>query len=96
MMELNAGARTPKQQSILDKLYKPYSKAGRVVRLDNEHYYQAGRILGKIRDPQLARRVSHDVLIALAAHAIGAWLFTSNKSDFELIRKHVPFKLEVI
>ena len=96
MMELNAGVRVAKQQTTLDKLYQPYSRAGRIVRLENEHYHLAGKILAKIRDPLAARRLSHDVLVALAAHAIGAWLFTSNRSDFQLIRKHLAFKLEVV
>ncbi len=96
MLELNAGARSSKQQSLLDKLYKPYSKAGRIIRLENEHYHLEGKIFGKIRDPASARRLTNDVLIATAAYSIGAWLFTSNKKDFELIRKHLQLKVEFV
>jgi predicted nucleic acid-binding protein len=36
-----------------------------------------------------------DVLIALTTRTHGARLITSNRSDFELIRKYRSFKLEV-
>jgi predicted nucleic acid-binding protein len=36
-----------------------------------------------------------DVLIALTARTSGATLITSNRADFELIRKYRDFKLEV-
>ena len=96
ILELNAGVRSSKQQAILDRLYNPYSKAGRIIRLENEHYNLAGKILGKIRDPSHVRKITNDVLIATAAYSLGAWLFTSNKKDFEIIQKFLKIKLEFV
>jgi hypothetical protein len=34
--------------------------------------------------------------LALCARRIGAELFTFNRSDFELIRRHRPFSLRIL
>ena len=57
-------------------------------------------ILAKIRDdqgfePHKLRDLHFDVLIALTARSHGARLITSNRADFELIRKYRDFRLEV-
>jgi predicted nucleic acid-binding protein len=59
-----------------------------------------GRILARIRtdlgfEPHKLRDLHFDVLIALTARTHGARLITSNRADFELIRKYREFKLEV-
>jgi predicted nucleic acid-binding protein len=56
--------------------------------------------LAKIRDDrgfaaEKLRDLHFDVLIALTARSHGARLITSNRADFELIREHRDFKLEV-
>jgi predicted nucleic acid-binding protein len=61
---------------------------------------ESGEILGKmVRDHgfegRKLRDLHFDVLIALTTRTHGARLITSNRSDFELIRKYRSFKLEV-
>jgi len=46
--------------------------------------------LCKLRDLHL------DVLVSLTARAHGSRLITSNPADFELIRDHRRFKLEIL
>jgi len=95
ILELMAGAHRPIQQKALDRLFLPYSKAARIVRLDPNHHYKAGQCLASLRGPT-SKGLSHDVLIAVSALSIGATLFTSNRSDFEKIRRNVPFKVEYV
>ena len=64
------------------------------------NWLESGQILGKIRDdqgfePHKLRDLHFDVLIALTARSHGARLITSNRADFELIRKYRDFRLEV-
>lgn len=98
IMELNAGATSPKLQRSLDMLYYPYSKAGRILAPDTNHYYKAGEVLSRIRKlhGNVKKGFSHDVLLAISASACGATFFTQNKTDFEIIKKIVPLKLECV
>ncbi|MGA3100395.1 MAG: type II toxin-antitoxin system VapC family toxin [Terracidiphilus sp.] len=64
------------------------------------NWLESGQILAKIRDDrgfaaEKLRDLHFDVLIALTARSHGARLITSNRADFELIREHRDFKLEV-
>lgn len=63
-------------------------------------WLDSGRMLATIRaekgfSAEKLRDLHLDVLIALTARAHGALLITSNRSDFELIRRKRSFKLEV-
>jgi predicted nucleic acid-binding protein len=62
----------------------------------SSNWLESGQILAKIRDDrgfvaEKLRDLHFDVLIALTARS----LITSNRADFELIRDHRDFKLEV-
>ena len=46
-------------------------------------------------EPDKLRDLHFDVLIALTARSHGARLITSNRADFELIRKYHDYRLEV-
>lgn len=64
------------------------------------NWLESGHLLAKIRDdtgfgPGKLRALHFDVLIVLTARAHGARVITTNRADFELIRKYVAFKLEV-
>ncbi len=64
------------------------------------NWLESGEILSKISkqkgfSPEKLRDLHFDVLIALTARNYGATVITSNKTDFELIRKHRDFYLEV-
>jgi predicted nucleic acid-binding protein len=65
-----------------------------------KNWLESGRILNRIRkdkgfERHKLRDLHFDVLIALTARSYGARLITSNKADFELIRKYKPFELEI-
>jgi predicted nucleic acid-binding protein len=64
------------------------------------NWLESGQILGKMcaQEGCTADRLSDlhfDVLIALTARSYGARLITSNGTDFERIRRHCKFQLEV-
>jgi predicted nucleic acid-binding protein len=64
------------------------------------NWLQSGRILADIRsehrlNAEKLRDLHFDVLIALTARACGARLITSNRADFEIIRRHSKFQLEI-
>jgi predicted nucleic acid-binding protein len=64
------------------------------------NWLESGQILARIRDDlgfgaEKLRDLHFDVLIALTVRTHGARLITSNRADFELIRKYRDFKLEV-
>lgn len=64
------------------------------------NWLESGKILAHVRtdkgyDPKKLRDLHFDVLIALTARSQGGRVITSNRSDFELIRKYRDFNLEV-
>jgi predicted nucleic acid-binding protein len=64
------------------------------------NWLESGQLLAKMRsdsgfDVHRMRELHFDVLIALTARTHGARLITSNRADFELIRKYREFGLEV-
>jgi predicted nucleic acid-binding protein len=65
-----------------------------------KNWLESGEILSKIYKqkgylPEKLRDLHFDVLIALTARNYGATVITSNKADFELIRKYREFYLEI-
>lgn len=52
-------------------------------------------ILNHGHPPDKLRDLHFDVLIALTARSHGARLITSNRADFEAIRRYCKFQLEV-
>ena len=64
------------------------------------NWLESGQILQRMQadhgfESKKVRDLHFDVLIALTARSCGARLITSNRADFELIRKYRDFKLEV-
>jgi predicted nucleic acid-binding protein len=64
------------------------------------NWIESGQILARMQKdrgfgPHKLRDLHFDVLIALTARSHGARLVTSNRADFELIRKYRDFRLEV-
>ncbi len=65
-----------------------------------KNWLESGEILSKINkdkgfSPEKLRDSHFDVLIALSARNYGATVITSNKTDFELIKKYKDFYLEI-
>ena len=64
------------------------------------NWLESGQILAKMRtehgySSDKLRDLHFDVLIALTARSHGARLITSNGADFEAIRRHYKFQLEI-
>jgi predicted nucleic acid-binding protein len=64
------------------------------------NWLESGQILARMREDhgfvrRKLRDLHFDVLIALTARTHGARLITTNRADFELIRKYREFRLEV-
>lgn len=96
LMELKAGARTPTQERIVNRLIEPYSKARRIIPLGATLYERAGEILARLGSQSAIQGLSHDLLIALSARSIGATLFTSNRKHFQFFKKFLPVKMEFV
>jgi predicted nucleic acid-binding protein len=75
-------------------------RVGRIVTPSHRSWNEAGRILGRIlgrirkEEPQFRSKLPalfNDALIALSASQIGGAVCTSNKDDFELLRRYRKF-----
>jgi predicted nucleic acid-binding protein len=94
--ELWRGASTALDRKIVEKLERSHP----LFTPARNDWLESGRILAKMRDdhgfePPKLRALHFDVLIALTVRAHGARLITSNRADFELIRRYRDFALEV-
>jgi predicted nucleic acid-binding protein len=93
--ELLRGARTSLEQRFVRDL----QRRCHVLTPTESQWLDAAEVLALIRkrehyDPQKVRDLVPDVLIALTARSIGATLITCNESDFQVIRRHVAFRIE--
>lgn len=101
MMELYAGARSRQDRRLLDSVLSPFAKSDRLIVPTGAMYKEAGSVLSELRArPALSRArhasLSHDVLIALSARAIGATVLTQNAHDFLAIQRLRPFRLQIV
>jgi predicted nucleic acid-binding protein len=96
LAELWRGASSRVDRKSIEALEKHHSILSPTV----NNWLESGHLLARIRaDKGFAseklRDLHFDVLIALTARAYGARLITSNRTDFELIRKYLEFEMEV-
>jgi predicted nucleic acid-binding protein len=96
LAELWRGSTSQDEQKLLREIEKNYS----ILTPTSNNWLESGLILAKIREdkefePHRLRDLHFDVLIALTACSSGARLITSNRVDFEMIRKYREFKLEI-
>jgi predicted nucleic acid-binding protein len=94
--ELRRGATEPDEAKLVSEIEKNHD----ILTPTANNWLESGLLLAKIREdqgfePHKLRDMHFDVLIALTARTHGALLITSNRADFELIRKYRAFKLEV-
>jgi predicted nucleic acid-binding protein len=99
--ELDAGAVDPKATQLVEKYIGSLERTGRLVAPIFADWKEAGKLIAQLARKEPARRsklqqLLNDVLIALCARRIGATVFTSNRDDFELIRRDRAFSLEVL
>jgi predicted nucleic acid-binding protein len=99
--ELYAGALDRQAIRLTEEYVGALERAGRVVAPSFQDWKQAGAIIARItrKEPHLKSKMQqllNDVLIALCARRIGADLYTFNRRDFDLIRRHRLFSLKVL
>ncbi len=95
LAELLRGATRPAERSFLKALERNHP----LLTPSEKNWIDSGHILERIRahegySPEKLRDLHFAVLIALTARTYGARLITSNRSDFELIKKYRSFALE--
>ena len=99
--ELRVNARDDRTGELVREYIGPMERAGRTVSPTFADWSEAGAIVTSIeaREKQLRSKLPtllNDVLIALCARRVGATLFTHNREDFQLVRRHKEFALRVI
>ena len=101
MLELYAGAFSPRDRRIVRSLVTAFDRAGRILVPSGTIFEDAGHTLRALQESRGYRvagspSLVNDVLIALSARAIGATVLTSNARDFAAIREVRSFKLTVV
>ena len=96
LAELLRGAVTASERELLEELARNHP----VLTPTENNWLESGEILSRMRaelgfPAEKLRSLHFDVLIALTARSHGARLITSNRSDFEAIRRYRKFDLEV-
>lgn len=94
LAELSRGARSRPMRRFIEDLAKNL----RVITPNEREWIQSGRIFDRIvtskgYDLHKTRELHFDVLIALTARRIGAYLITCNVDDFTAIRAYLDFNL---
>jgi predicted nucleic acid-binding protein len=96
LAELWRGATKPAEKEFLRVLAKNHP----ILTPTERNWIESGEILAEIRSAfgftiEKLRDLHFDVLIALTARSHGARVITSNRADFQLIRRYRKFELEV-
>ena len=99
--ELYAGALDAAGVRLVERHVGALERAGRMVTPTFHDWKEAGTLVARITRKEPGRKAKvqqmlNDILVALSARRIGAGLFTFNRDDFELIRRHEPFSLKVL
>ena len=94
LAELARGARSREMKRFVDGLARNL----RVIAPTERDWIESGKIVSHLvvehgYDLHKAREIHFDVLIALAAKRIGAFLITTNVKDFGAIQRYVDFEL---
>lgn len=101
MMELYAGARTRPDRRLVESVVDPFAKSDRLLVPTAVMYKEAGFLLSKLLHRPVGptgrhASLSHDILIALSARAIGATVITQNTRDFPAIQRLRSFRLQML
>jgi len=94
LAELSRGARSRDMKRFVADLAKNL----RIVAPNEREWIQSGQIVNRLVaakgfDVHKTREIHFDVLIALTARRIGAYLITCNGDDFTAVREFLDFKL---
>ncbi len=96
LSELARGATTEGELDFVSTLARNHP----IFTPTERNWLESGQILARIYkdrrfSPEKLRDMHFDVLIALTARNYGATVITSNKTDFELIKRYKEFHLEI-
>lgn len=96
LAELWRGANKAAEHDLLRKLAKNHV----ILTPTEKNWLESGELLSKMNrdlgfEPAKLRDLHFDVLIALTARSYGARLITSNRKDFEMIRRYRTLNLEL-
>jgi len=99
--ELYAGALDSQGVRLVERYVGSLERANRVIAPNFQDWKEAGKIIARItrREPGLKskmQQILNDILLALCARRIGADLYTFNRDDFDLIRRHRSFSLKTL
>ena len=94
LAELSRGARSREMKRFVDDLAKNL----RIIAPNEREWVQSGRIVNRLVVSKgygihKTREIHFDVLIALTARRIGAYLITCNIDDFTAVREFFDFNL---
>jgi predicted nucleic acid-binding protein len=94
LAELWRGARSTEMVKFVDYLGRNF----RIVAPNEREWVESGKIVGRIAwakgyDIHKTREIHFDVLIAMTARKIGAYLITCDADDFSAIRETMNFNL---
>ena len=94
LAELSRGARSREMKRFVDDLAKNL----RIITPNEREWIQSGRIVNRLVaakgfDVHKTREIHFDVLIALTARRIGAYLVTCNVDDFTAVGEFLDFNL---
>jgi hypothetical protein len=98
LMELRAGAFSPRDRRLLRRLEAAFERAGRVLLPSRAVFAEAGEALRRLQTDRgynigASHSIANDVLIALSARSIGATVVTQNERDYRAIQAVRPFRL---
>jgi predicted nucleic acid-binding protein len=101
LMELRAGAFSPSDRRLLQRLQTAFERAGRVLTPSRGVFAEAGDALRRLQADRgykigASHSIANDVLIALSARSIGATLVTQNDRDYRAIQAVRPFRLVIV
>ena len=96
LAELLRGAKKRTERDFVETL----GKQSPLLTPTEMNWLESGRLLTRMSaergfPPEKLRDLHFDVLIALTASTHGATVVTSNRGDFELIRRYKRFALEI-
>ena len=99
--ELYAGALDSQGVRLVERYVGSLERANRIIAPNFHDWKEAGKVIARItrREPSLKSKLQqllNDILLALCTRRIGADLYTFNRDDFDLIRRHRPFSLKIL
>ena len=85
----------------MHNLFRTFRRLGRLLVPSEEVYKDVGRVLSQLQGVhgyrlRQAPSLTHEVLIALSARAIGETVVTQSQRDFLAIQSIRPFKLSLV